>query len=142
MRRTGVLAAALALITFTITMASPVLANFSVSIVAHTDFTAEVSDFDSDLPGCSDGTGVNGAGGSHFTPWGGVFVGTKVFTCSDGESGFAIHLTARFGGFGSTGRWTLSDAWGSLDGLKGSGSLQGVPAGDTFIDDIYSGILR
>lgn len=120
--------------------AAPV--GFSVAIVVHTDFTVEASDFDSNLPGCEDGTVVNGDGGPHFTPWGGIFVGTKVFTCADGESGFTIRLTARFGGGGSTGNWTLSDASGDLAGMKGSGSLVGIPTGDTSIDDIYTGTVR
>jgi hypothetical protein len=63
-------------------------------------------------------------------------------TCASGDAGFTIRLTARFGGGGSTGTWTLADAWGDLAGLKGSGSLVGIPTSDTSIDDIYTGTLR
>ena len=144
MRRSRLVAGAVAAVAV-MAVAAPVRAapvGFSVVIVAHTDFTVEASDFDSNLPGCEDGTVINGDGGPHFTPRGGTFVGDKVFTCAGGESGFTIHLTARFGGGGSTGTWTLSDAWGDLAGVKGSGSLVGVIAGENLIDDIYTGAVR
>lgn len=113
----------------------------SVSIVAHTVFGPAPSEFESSLSGCETGTVVDN-GDPHFTPWGGAFVGLKEFTCADGESGFSIRLTARFGGGGSTGTWTFADAWGDLAGLKGSGSLVGIPTGETSIDDVYTGTLR
>jgi hypothetical protein len=144
MRRAKFVAGAVAAVAL-MAVAAPVGAapvGFSVVIVAHTDFTVEASDFDSNLPGCADGTVVNGGGGPHFTPLGGTFVGDKVFTCAGGDSGFTIQLTARFGGGGSTGHWTLSDAWGDLAGIKGSGSLVGIPVTPTSIDDIYTGSLR
>jgi hypothetical protein len=119
--------------------AAPV--GFSVVIVAHTVFGAEASEFDSTLPGCESGT-VADDGAAHFTPWGGAFVGLKHFTCADGESGFTVRLNARFGGGGSTGTWTLADAWGDFAGVKGSGSLVGVPTSDTSIDDTYTGTVR
>ena len=114
---------------------------FSVEIVAHTVFGPEPSEFESSLSGCATGSVVDN-GDAHFTPWGGAFTGLKEFTCADGESGFTIRLTARFGGGGSTGTWTLADAWGELAGLKGSGSLVGIPTSDTSIDDVYTGTLR
>jgi hypothetical protein len=113
-----------------------------VVIVAHTDFTAEESAFESSLDGCTSGTVVNGDGGPHFTPWGGVFTGLKEFSCADGESGFTMGLTARFGGEGSTGTWRIRDAWGVLAGATGSGSLVGIPMSDTSIDDWYTGVIR
>ena len=113
-----------------------------VVIVAHTSFETAESAFESSLPGCEEGTVVNGDGGPHFTPWGGVFNGDKEFTCAGGESGFTIRLKAQFGEGGSTGHWVVVDAWGELAGLKGSGSLVGIPISDTIIDDVYTGTVR
>jgi hypothetical protein len=115
---------------------------FPVQIVAHTDFTTVESQFDANLPGCESGTVVNGGGGPHFTPWGGVFAGDKVFTCAGGEAGFTIRLNARFGPGGSTGTWTVATAWGGLAGMKGSGSLVGIGVSETILDDIYTGNVR
>jgi hypothetical protein len=144
MRRAMVVASALATIA-SVAVASPGYAapkGTAAVIVAHTDFTSEVSDFDATLAGCESGTVVNGTGGPHFTPWGGSFVGTKVFTCAGGEAGFTVRLTARFGPGGSTGSWTVQDAWGGLNGMKGSGSLVGIIASATVIDDVYTGTVR
>jgi hypothetical protein len=113
-----------------------------VVIVAHTEFASEASAFDSTIEGCTSGTVVNGDGSPHFTPWGGVFAGLKEFTCADGESGFTVNLTARFGGAGSSGTWRILDAWGVLAGAKGSGSLVGIPTSETSIDDWYTGVIR
>ena len=113
-----------------------------VLIVAHTDFTADVSDFESNLAGCAEGTVVNGAFGVHGTPWGGVFNGDKEFTCAGGGSGFTVRLKARFGENGSTGSWNVTDGWGDLAGLKGSGSLVGIPVSATILDDVYTGTVR
>ena len=120
--------------------AAPV--GLSVVIVAHTDFTTEVSEFESNLPGCESGTVANGGGGPHFTPRGGAFAGEKIFECAGGDAGFTVLLTARFGGAGSTGRWTVADAWGNLEGMKGSGSLVGIPTSETSLDDIFTGTIR
>jgi hypothetical protein len=121
--------------------AAPV--GLSVGIVAHTSFESDVSAFEASLPGCESGTVVNGADIKvAFTPRGGSFVGTKEFTCAGGQSGFDLVLKARFGGGGSTGTWVVSDAWGDFAGMKGSGSLVGVPVSDTQIDDIYTGTVR
>ena len=135
-------AAALAIAALGAAPAQAAPVGFSVSITAHTDFLLEAAPFTSNLPGCATGTVVNGAGGGNGTPWGGVFVGTKSFTCAGGTSGFDISLRARFGGGGSTGSWVLAGAWGDLAGVKGSGSLVGIPVSDTAIDDIYTGKLR
>ena len=114
-----------------------------VHIVAHTIFDAEDgAEFESSIPGCETGTVVNGDNASaHFTPWGGVFKGDKEFTCAGGDAGFTVRLTARFSDDGSVGHWTLKSAWGDLEGVKGSGSLVGVPT-DGGIDDIYTGRAR
>ena len=114
-----------------------------VEIVAHTDFTSEVSAFDASLDGCESGTVVNGENATaHFTPWGGVFSGDKEFTCEGGLSGFTLRLKARFGEGGSTGSWTVAGGWGDLDGLKGSGTLTGIIVSDVLLDDIYTGTVR
>lgn len=97
--------------------------------------------FTSDLAGCTSGTVADPAPRTRFTPWGGVYVGIKSFTCADGASGFDLRLTARFSDSGATGHWTLLDGWGDLEGLKGSGSLTGIPT-ESGIDDIYTGFLR
>ena len=128
-----------------VTAATPAHAapgGFPVVVVAHTDFTTEVSAFDSNVPGCATGTVVNGDVHVSYTPWGGIFVGEKVFTCADGESGFTVSLKARFGPGGSTGTWNLADAWGAYDGVKGSGSLVGTPTSETVLDDVYTGTVH
>jgi hypothetical protein len=119
--------------------AAPV--GFPVSITAHTDFSTASSQFVSNLPGCTTGTVTNGAdSAAHFTPWGGVFVGTKSFSC-DGGGGFDISLNAKFGADGSTGTWVFADGTGAYAGIKGSGSLVGIPT-SIGIDDMYSGTAR
>ncbi len=90
--------------------AAPV--RFPVDVVVHTDFSAVVSEFEGNIPGCETGTVAEGDGGAHFTPWGGVFVGVKEFTCDGGVGGFDVRVTARFSELGSTGTWTLIEGWG------------------------------
>ena len=113
-----------------------------VLITAHTVFEGS-SGFDaSGIAGCETGTVVNADNASaYFTPWGGVFNGDKEFTCDGGLAGFTVRLRARFGEGGSTGSWTVVSGWGDLDGLKGSGSLVGIPT-DEGIDDVYTGTVR
>ena len=145
MRRTAAVAAGAALL-FSAGVAAPAVAvptGTPVQIVAHTSFDSEVADFESSLEGCESGTVVNGDNAqAHFTPWGGVFSGDKEFTCDGGLSGFTLRLMARFGEGGSTGTWTVVGGWGDLEGLKGSGSLVGIPVSDVAIDDIFTGSVR
>jgi hypothetical protein len=145
MRRTAAVAAGAAFL-FSAGVAAPAVAvptGTPVHIVAHTSFDSEVADFESSLEGCESGTGVNGDNAqAHFTPWGGVFSGDKEFTCDGGLSGFTLRLMARFGEGGSTGTWTVVGGWGDLEGLKGSGSLVGIPVSDVAIDDIFTGSVR
>jgi hypothetical protein len=61
---------------------------------------------------------------------------------ADDDSGLTVSLKARFGPEGSTGTWTLADAWGAYAGVKGSGSLVGIPRSETILDDIYTGVVR
>ena len=143
MARVGAAGAALGTLLAVIVVA-PVNAapvRFPVDVVVHTDFSAEVSLFEGNIPGCETGTVVEGAGGSHFTPWGGVFVGVKEFTCDSGVGGFDLRVTARFGEPGSTGTWTLIEGRGAYEGVKASGSLVGTIT-DIGIDDRYTGSAR
>jgi hypothetical protein len=112
-----------------------------VAATVHTTFDDVPDEFTSTVPGCETGTVTDARPAAHYTPWGGVFTGIKVFECADGESGFAVRLVARFGEAGSTGTWTLSDAWGAYAGAKGSGTLVGVPF-DGGIHDHYQGTVR
>lgn len=146
MHRTPSLAALLAgAFVFSAATAAPATAapmRFSVQITAHTMFEAD-STFDSSLDGCDSGVVVDGDNAmAHFTPWGGSFTGNKEFTCEGGGSGFTIALRARFGGGGSTGSWTVVSGFGDFEGVKGSGSLVGIPISDVQIDDVYTGTFR
>lgn len=145
-RRTSVLLLSLALSAAAVVSAAPAVfatpVRQPVVIVVNTTFDPNDTDsFTGSVPGCgSGGVGDTGGRGPKFTPWGGVFSGTKSFTC-DGGGGFDVRLQAVFGEAGSVGHWVVTDAWGSLAGLKGSGRLVGVPTEDG-IDDIYVGTLR
>ena len=145
MRRTAAVAAGAALL-FSAGTAVPAAAappGTPVLITAHTSLVNEVAEFDASLDGCESGTVVNGENAmAHFTPWGGVFNGDKEFTCADGLSGFTLRLKARFGGDGSTGTWNAVGGWGAFDGIKGSGSLVGIPQSDVQIDDVFTGLIR
>ena len=136
-------AGAFALTVGTLAPAVAVPVGLPIEIVAHTSFLTEDSPFESTVPGCDSGTVANGDGTfATGTPWGGVFNGTKVFTCAGGDSGFTLRLRARFGGDGSTGTWTVVSGFGDYAGLKGSGSLVGIPVTDVQLDDIYTGSIR
>lgn len=111
---------------------------FPVDVVVHTDFSSEVSEFEGNIPGCETGTVVDRDASVHETPWGGVFVGVKEFTCAGGEGGVDVRLIAQFGEFGATGTWRVIDGWGFLEGVRASGSLVGVPT-EIGIDDHYTG---
>ena len=92
--------------------------------MAHTDFSAAVADFESDLAGCTEGSVVNGP----FRPThpGRVFIGDKEFTCAGDEP--RLH-----GALSAVRRGRLDriverhGRLGDLAGLKGSGSLVGTP---------------
>ena len=119
--------------------AAPV--RFPVDVVVHTEIGGGPNDFEGNIPGCETGTVLDVDPRATFTPWGGVFKGDKEFTCDSGEAGFVIKLTAQFGEGGAQGRWTLQSAWGDLEGLKGAGSLVGIPT-EVGIDDVYTGYFR
>lgn len=116
---------------------------WAVHFVAHTDFAAGSAEFTSSIPGCETGDVAEVGRGAHFTPRGGHYAGLKEFTCEGGESGFTVRLNANFGEGGASGTWTLVSGWGDLEGVKGSGSLVGIPfAVGEGIDDHYSGSIR
>ena len=119
--------------------ASPV--KLPVTATVHTTFDEGPHPFTSSVPGCPTGMVTNVPPSARFTPWGGVFRGVKSFECDSGTGGFAVRLVARFGENGSTGTWTLVEAWGDYAGAKGSGTLVGVPV-EGGIDDHYAGMVR
>jgi hypothetical protein len=135
-------ASAVALTAFTSGPANATPDGLTVNIIAHTDFTMPEAPFEANLPGCTTGTVVNGANKAQFTPKGGIFVGIKSFSCAGGAAGFDVRLKARFSADGSNGSWVVTDSWGDLAGMKGSGSLVGFPVSDNAIDDVYSGSVR
>ncbi|MET0714661.1 MAG: hypothetical protein ABWY57_07085 [Mycetocola sp.] len=119
--------------------AAPV--QFPVDVVVHEVFTSEPNVFEGNIPECETGTVVNGDSRTKFTPWGGVFVGMKEFTCDSGIGTFDVRLSARFSELGSTGTWTIVDATGAFEGVKGSGQLTGTIT-ENGIDDRYTGSAR
>ena len=144
MRKTAAVAAGAAFLLSAGTAASAVAAppGTPVQITAHTAFEGPSVFEASGLAGCETGTVVDGDNSmAHFTPWGGAFMGDKEFACDGDLAGFTVRLKARFGEGGSTGTWTILGGWGELDGVKGSGSLVGLPT-DAGIDDVYTGTVR
>lgn len=145
-RRTSVMVLPLALSAAALVAAAPVASatpvKHPVRIVVNTTFDPDDTDlFTGNVPGCGSGEVADTAGpGPTFTSWGGVFVGTKSFTCDQG-GGFDVRLWAAFSEAGSVGGWVVTDAWGSQEGTKGFGRLVGVPT-ETGIKDIYVGTLR
>lgn len=97
-----------------------------------------------DLPECPTAEAVDLWAHVEFTQTHGVFVAIRDFRCGDG-TGFVVRLTANFSD-GSSGSWSIVDAYGALEGLHGSGKLVGTPFGgetedqsDDGIDDHYTG---
>jgi len=136
----GVSAALSLLLSASMAQAAPDKVPVTFTVITTFEEPPLPDSFTSDIAGCTSGT-VTTDGKTHFTPRGGVFIGIKSFTCADGESGFDLRLTARFGEAGSTGHWTVVDGWGAFEGLKGSGTLVGVPT-EAGIDDTYTGSFR
>lgn len=112
----------------------------AISITATTTFDEVIDTFVADgLPGCSSGTVENGPANVAFTRTHGVFAGFKVFDCGS-DSGFVLRLNAQFGEGGSFGTWSVVDAWGSVDGMRGAGKLTGDPI-ENGILDMYEGTV-
>jgi hypothetical protein len=105
------------------------------------EIVGESSSVTTDLPGCPTATGVDLRAQVAFPPPHGVFIGIRDFQCGDG-TGFVVRLTATFTDEGSTGSWSIVDAYGVLAGLRGSGQLVGTPTGTPEapgISDHYTG---
>jgi len=79
----------------------------------------------SNIANCTGGSVEDGPANIAFTPFGGVFAGFKIFTCSGG--GFVLRLNARFSSDGSVGTWAVLDSTGVFEGLRGNGMLVGEP---------------
>lgn len=94
------------------------------------------------IAGCSSGEVTEGGAHVEFTPAPGVFAGYKVFECDGSDSGFVVRLNARFGPGGSTGTWAIVAAWGTLAGVRGSGSLTGEPIPNGIFDHYTGAIVR
>ena len=88
---------------------------------------------------CAAGTVEDGKATAQFHRGANVFAGFKVFTCSE-TTGFVLRLNARFGDWGSVGSWSVVDAWGSVAGISGAGSLTGDPL-NPGIQDNYVGTI-
>ena len=105
----------------------------------------ETSSVTTDLAACPTAVAVDRRAHVEFTRHHGVFHGVRDMQCGDG-TGFVVRLTARFGEGGSTGTWSIVDAYGDLEGLHGAGTLVGTGFGgdtedpsDDGIDDHYTG---
>lgn len=97
-----------------------------------------------DLSECPTAVAVDVTTHVEFTPTHGVFIWTRDFQCGGG-TGFVVRLTANFSD-GSLGSWSIVDAYGALDGMRGSGKIVGTSFGgdtedpsDDGIDDHYTG---
>lgn len=141
MRRVlGIAAAALLLVGVA---AAPVTAaeRGAVTIDVQTTFDDVPDEFSaSGLGNCTSGTTENGPVKVVFNPVHGVFAGYKVFSCAGSDTGFVLRLNARFGLPGSIGTWSVIDAWGSLGGMHGAGTLTGDPI-ENGIADHYRGTV-
>jgi hypothetical protein len=145
MRRTlgfGLLGASLLLLTGV----APVAAadRHEVTITAPTTFDEVPDPFWADgIPGCNSGIVENGPANVQFTRQHGVFAGFKVFLCDGSDSGFVLRLNALFGPGGSTGTWSVVDAWGAPEGIRGAGKLVGDPIeGGGILDQYFGAITR
>lgn len=94
------------------------------------------------IAGCATGEVIDGGAHVEFTPAPGVFAGSKVFACDGSDSGLVVRLNARFGPGGSVGSWAIVDAWGTLAGVRGSGSLTGDPIANGIFDHYTGSIVR
>jgi hypothetical protein len=115
----------------------------SISFVAATTFGDDIPDgfTTTGLAGCGSGIVENGPVNFAFNPALNTFAGFKVFFCANEDNGFVLRLNARFGEGGSVGTWSVVDAWGSLAGMTGAGTLVGDPISTGGILDQYTGTL-
>jgi hypothetical protein len=104
----------------------------------------DISSVTTDLAECPTAEAVDVMAHVEFTLTHGVFIGIRDFQCGGG-TGFVVRLTANFSD-GSYGSWSIIDAYGALEGLRGSGKIVGTAFGgdtedpsDDGIDDHYTG---
>jgi hypothetical protein len=88
-------------------------------------------------PGLCDRDHGRPAGQLVGTPIKGIFTALRDFQCGGG-TGFVVRLRASFANEGSSGTWSIVDAYGDLAGLSGSGKLVGEPVEGGIIDH-YNG---
>ena len=108
----------------------------------------DTSSVTTDLAECPTAVAVDLRSHTEFTRTHGVFTGIRDFQCGGG-TGFVVRLTANFSD-GSFGSWSIVDAYGALEGMRGSGKIVGSGFGgdtedpsDDGIDDHYAGwIIR
>jgi hypothetical protein len=113
----------------------------AISITAITTFDEVPDTFTAGgLAGCDEGIVENGPAKVVFTRGPGVFAGFKVFWCAGSDSGFVLRLNALFGPGGSTGTWSVIEAWGTVEGIHGAGKLTGEPIEGGIIDR-YAGTV-
>lgn len=93
------------------------------------------------LPGCEGGTVETGPGTLGGSQPFGLFAGFKVFTCNDADNGLVLRLNAMFDATGSVGVWNVVDGWGTLDGVRGRGTLIGEPITGGVLDH-YTGTVK
>ena len=105
----------------------------------------DTSTVTTDLAECPTAVAVDLRSHVEFTRSHGVFIGVRDIQCGSG-TGFVVRLTANFGDDGSSGSWSIIDAYGALAGMRGAGKLTGTPFGgdtedpsDDGIDDHYTG---
>jgi hypothetical protein len=111
---------------------------FQVVLVDEQIFGLETSTFTSNIPECPTGTSTTLRAMAKEPP--GVFRGTRLFVCDSGVATFTVNLSARFGGGGSVGTWSVIGSTGVLGDVHGAGKLVGtsVPGG---IEDTYTGTV-
>lgn len=113
-----------------------------------TDGVVVDAPFESNLPGCTNGTfssSGNGAGSPIYQHTGVTHRRIDyAFDCDEG--GFVIRMIATFGpGYGepATGNWRVTSSWGDLAGLHAQGTVEGygvTPCDyDLCVNDIYTG---
>jgi hypothetical protein len=146
MRRISFLSALAAALAYPVLMV-PAADAATRSTIDFTDHRVglDSSSVTTDLAECPTAVAVEVMGHVEFTRTHGVFIGVRDIQCG-GNTGFVVRLTANFGDGGSFGSWSIIDAYGALEGLRGSGKIVGTGFGgetedpsDDGIDDHYTG---
>lgn len=148
MRRVGSISLAAAALALPIMLAPEAQAASKIDVVIEDTRTfdpenqVELSEVETNIPGCETGVTVDERVNVAFTPNNGIFLGIRDFQCDSGSGGLVIRLTAQFSyeGEGSSGTWSVVDSYGDLEGLHGAGTLTGTSTPDGIID-VYTGTL-